>query len=60
MIGFGSPNKAGKEEAHGAPLGEEKWRWHGKNWAGTSRHLKMLKRFIAWDAREKGEKAQQS
>ncbi|MFP1497732.1 hypothetical protein ACLB1Q_31515 [Escherichia coli] len=21
MIGFGSPNKAGKEEAHGAPLG---------------------------------------
>lgn len=23
MIGFGSPNKAGKEEAHGAALGEE-------------------------------------
>ncbi|MFP1527182.1 hypothetical protein ACLB1R_02780 [Escherichia coli] len=23
VIGFGSPNKAGKEEAHGAPLGEE-------------------------------------
>ncbi|VFS17020.1 transketolase [Escherichia coli] len=21
VIGFGSPNKAGKEEAHGAPLG---------------------------------------
>ncbi|MGU0043492.1 hypothetical protein ACVXHA_15130 [Escherichia coli] len=22
-IGFGSPNKAGKQAAHGAPLGEE-------------------------------------
>ncbi|MGC6745166.1 hypothetical protein ACP0HM_13290 [Escherichia coli] len=46
VIGFGSPNKAGKEEAHGAPLGKKKWRWHGKNWAGTIRHLKSLKRFI--------------
>src|SRR5699024_12410744 len=24
VIGFGSPNKAGKEEAHGAPLGDRK------------------------------------
>jgi transketolase len=23
VIGFGSPNKAGKEEAHGAALGEQ-------------------------------------
>lgn len=43
VIGFGSPNKAGKEEAHGAPLGKKKWRWHGKNWAGTIRHLRSLK-----------------
>lgn len=60
VIGFGSPNKAGKEEAHGAPLGKKKWRWHGKNWAGTIRHLRSLKDLSRLDAREKGEKAQQS
>ncbi|MFO6426488.1 hypothetical protein ACLBOM_12475 [Escherichia coli] len=52
---------AGKEEAHGAPLRKKKWRWHGKNWAGTIRHLGLPKKiYHAWDAREKGEKAQQS
>lgn len=56
VIGFGSPNKAGKEEAHGAPLGKKKWHWHGKNWAGIIRHLRSPKRFITPDAREKGEK----
>ena len=34
-IGFGSPNKAGKEEAHGAALG---------NWAGNTRPLRSQKR----------------
>lgn len=60
VIGFGSPNKAGKEEAHGAPLGKKKWRWHGKNWAGTIRHLRSLKRFITPGCPRKRRKAQQS
>lgn len=46
VIGFGSPNKAGKEEAHGAPLGEEEVALARQNWAGTIRHLRSLKRFI--------------
>lgn len=43
VIGFGSPNKAGKEEAHGAPLGEEEVALARQNWAGTIRHLRSLK-----------------
>ncbi len=61
VIGFGSPNKAGKEEAHGAPLGEEevalarqKLGWHHPPFEIPK------KIYHAWDAREKGEKAQQS
>ncbi|MCM5371981.1 transketolase, partial [Escherichia coli] len=61
VIGFGSPNKAGKEEAHGAPLGEEevalarqKLGWHHPPFE-IPKDI-----YHAWDAREKGEKAQQS
>ena len=58
VIGFGSPNKAGKEEAHGAPLGKKKQLWHGKNWAGTIRHFEIPKEiYHAWDAREKAKSA---
>lgn len=46
VIGFGSPNKAGKEEAHGAPLGEEEVALARQKLAGTIRHLRSLKRFI--------------
>ncbi|STI47893.1 transketolase [Escherichia coli] len=62
VIGFGSPNKAGKEEAHGAPLGEEEvGAGTAKNWAGTIRHLKSLKRFITPGMpAKKAKKAQQS
>jgi transketolase len=44
VIGFGSPNKAGKEEAHGAALGEEEVALTRKNWAGNTRHSKSQKR----------------
>jgi transketolase len=37
VIGFGSPNKAGKEEAHGAALGEEEVALTRRNWAGNTR-----------------------
>lgn len=45
VIGFGSPNKAGKEEAHGAALGNRKWRWRVRNSAGITRRLRSRKRF---------------
>ena len=59
IIGFGSPNKAGKEEAHGAALGEEEvalarlqlgWKYPAFE---IPREI-----YSAWDARDKGEKAQ--
>ncbi|WP_144392642.1 transketolase [Pleionea sediminis] len=54
-IGFGAPTKAGKEECHGAPLGDEEI-------AGTRKNLKWSHApfeipqdiYDAWDAREKG------
>ncbi|MCF6775418.1 transketolase [Thiotrichales bacterium 19X7-9] len=54
-IGFGSPNKAGKESSHGAPLGEdeiklvrEKLNWHHAPFEIPSEIYK------AWDQKEKG------
>ncbi|TNF69177.1 MAG: transketolase [Gammaproteobacteria bacterium] len=54
-IGFGSPNKAGKESSHGAPLGEdeinlvrEKLNWHYAPFEIPSEIYK------AWDQKEKG------
>jgi transketolase len=38
IIGYGSPNKAGSEEAHGAPLGEEE--------------IRLTKQALGWDAPE--------
>ncbi|MEM8864894.1 MAG: transketolase [Planctomycetota bacterium] len=39
VIGYGSPNKAGKEEAHGAPLGEDE--------------IRLTKETYGWPADEK-------
>jgi transketolase len=36
IIGFGSPNKAGKEESHGAPLGDEE--------------IALARKQLGWDA----------
>ncbi|OAT30659.1 transketolase [Buttiauxella brennerae ATCC 51605] len=59
IIGFGSPNKAGKEEAHGAALGEQEVALARKQ-LGWNYPAFEIPRDIyqAWDAREKGEKAE--
>ncbi len=59
VIGFGSPNKQGKEEVHGAPLGVEEV-------AATRRNLGWphpaffvpAEIMQAWDARERGAAAE--
>ncbi|HFU7673730.1 TPA: transketolase [Escherichia coli] len=61
VIGFGSPNKAGKEEAHGAPLGEEEVALARQKLGWHHPPFEIPKEiYHAWDARKKGEKAQQS
>ena len=60
-IGFGSPNKAGKEESHGAALGEEEVALTRKQLGWNHPPFEIPKEvYRAWDAREQGEKAQQS
>jgi len=56
IIGFGSPNKEGKEDCHGAPLGAEEIRltrerlgWQGEAFA-IPEHI-----YSAWDCQEKGQ-----
>lgn len=60
MIGFGSPNKAGKEESHGAALGEEEVALTRQKLGWHHPAFEIPKEiYRAWDGREKGEKAQQ-
>ena len=60
IIGFGSPNKAGKEESHGAALGEEEVALTRKQLGWNAPPFEIPKAvYQGWDAREKGEKAQQ-
>lgn len=59
VIGFGSPNKAGKEESHGAPLGpDEIAATRGK--LGWSHDPFVIPEPVrsAWDARETGAASQ--
>ncbi len=59
VIGFGSPNKAGKEEAHGAPLGEEEVALARKQLGWKYPPFEIPKEvYHAWDAKEAGEKAE--
>ncbi|SET11985.1 transketolase [Thorsellia anophelis] len=60
IIGFGSPNKQGKEDSHGAPLGEseivatrEKLGWHYPKFEIPEEV------YAAWNAKEKGSKLEQ-
>ncbi|HSG02824.1 MAG TPA: transketolase [Marinobacterium sp.] len=59
IIGFGSPNKQGKEECHGAPLGDDEIALVRKelNWPHAPFEIPT---DIAegWDAREKGSQAE--
>jgi transketolase len=59
IIGFGAPNKQGKEESHGAPLGEEEVAAARKqlNWPHPPFHVPEPI-YQAWDARERGKSQQ--
>ena len=58
-IGFGSPNKQGKESSHGAPLGKDEVALtrEALKWPHASFEIPAEIRG-AWDARERGAKAE--
>ncbi|GHC21304.1 transketolase [Kushneria pakistanensis] len=57
VIGFGSPNKAGKEESHGAALGEEEVEAARKQLGWEHAAFEIPDDiYQAWDARDKGQK----
>ncbi|WP_447046260.1 transketolase [Vreelandella sp. H-I2] len=61
IIGFGAPNKQGKEDAHGAPLGDEEVALARTqlDWPHAPFHIPEPI-YSAWDAREAGKSAQQA
>ncbi|MCX8956727.1 transketolase [Erwinia psidii] len=60
-IGFGSPNKAGKEEAHGAALGAEEVALTRKQLGWNYPAFEIPKEIYAqWDAKEAGAKCEKS
>ncbi|MGM0858897.1 MAG: transketolase [Pseudomonadota bacterium] len=60
IIGFGAPNKQGKEEAHGAALGDDEVAAARKqlDWPHAPFHVPEPI-YSAWDAREAGKQRQQ-
>ncbi|WP_029593568.1 transketolase [Franconibacter pulveris] len=61
VIGFGSPNKSGKEEAHGAALGEEEVALTRKQLGWNYPPFEIPQEiYQAWDAREKGQQQEAS
>lgn len=59
VIGFGSPNKQGKEDCHGAPLGDSEIELVRKelNWPHAPFHV-PADVYAGWDAKAKGEAAE--
>ncbi|CAM4082533.1 transketolase [Vreelandella rituensis] len=59
VIGFGAPNKQGKEDAHGAPLGEDEVAAARKelDWPHAPFHIPEPI-YSGWDARTKGKARQ--
>ena len=56
VIGFGSPNKQGREECHGAPLGDEEIALVRENLGWKYEPFVIPEElYSAWDARPKGE-----
>lgn len=59
IIGFGSPNKEGKESSHGAPLGDDEIELARKKLGWTHGAFEIPQDiYDAWDARGKGRKAE--
>ncbi|MCP1314790.1 MULTISPECIES: transketolase [unclassified Halomonas] len=61
IIGFGAPNKQGKEDAHGAPLGDDEVAAARRElgWEHAPFHIPEPI-YSAWDARDEGKKQQQA
>jgi len=59
IIGFGSPNKEGKEDCHGAPLGDDEIALTKKRlgWEHGSFEV-PADIYAGWDAKDKGQSAQ--
>ena len=56
-IGFGSPNKGGKESCHGAPLGDEEIALVRQKLGWSHQAFDIPEDIMkGWDAREKGQK----
>ncbi|ELY5944457.1 transketolase [Cronobacter turicensis] len=61
VIGFGSPNKAGKEESHGAALGEEEVALTRKQLGWNYPPFEIPdEAYKGWDAKEKGRQVEAS
>jgi len=61
VIGFGSPNKQGKEESHGAALGEDEIALTREALGWTAPPFEIPKPIAsAWDAKARGAKAEQA
>ncbi len=61
IIGFGSPNKEGKEECHGAPLGDDEIKLTREK-LGWPHEAFVIPQdvYAGWDAKGKGAAAEQS
>jgi len=59
IIGFGSPNKQGKEECHGAPLGNDEIALARKQLGWNHAPFEIpAEIYAAWDAKDRGAKAE--
>jgi len=61
IIGYGSPNKQGKEECHGAALGDKEIALTRENLGWTHAPFEIPSEiYAAWDAKTKGAQAEQA
>ncbi|MDR7344939.1 transketolase [Pantoea alhagi] len=61
IIGFGSPNKAGKEDAHGAPLGDEEIALTRKQLGWNHAPFDIPQDiYQQWDAKQAGEQQEKA